>query len=36
MENQGVTHGENILCTKTYIIYDVVFKCMSSNSLCKK
>ena len=28
-----VTHGENILWTKTYIIYDVVFTCMSWNSL---
>ena len=35
-ENQGVTHRENILLTKTYITYDIVLKCMSLNSLYKK
>ena len=36
MENQGVTHGEGILWTKTYFTYDSVLKCMSLNSKYKK
>ena len=31
-KNQGVTHGEKILLTKSYNTYDIVSKCMSLNN----
>ena len=36
MVTHGESNGEDILGTKTFIIFDIVVKCISSTSLNKK